>query len=110
MQVIHWGRARQFFKSHPEAEAPLKAWKSALQSAVWKNFPDVKQTWNSADWVNGKIVFDIKGNDFRLIAIAKFEEGKLYIRQDTKSTTKEIGKNRRPKKCQQSSTTTTTNI
>ncbi len=46
-----------------------------------KSFPDVKQTWNSADWVDGKIVFDIKGNDFRLVAIANFENEKLYIRE-----------------------------
>jgi mRNA interferase HigB len=81
MQVIHWGRARQFFQKHPNAEAPLKAWRTAMQAAVWKSFPDVKQTWNSADWVDGKIVFDIKGNDFRLVAIAKFENEKLYIRE-----------------------------
>jgi mRNA interferase HigB len=52
-----------------------------VQAAAWKTFPDVKRTWNSADWVGGKIVFDIKGNDFRLIAIASFEDEKLYIRQ-----------------------------
>lgn len=81
MQVIHWGRARQFFQKHPAAETPLKAWRTAVQAAVWKNFSEIKQTWNSADWVDGKIVFDIKGTDFRLIAIAKFENEKLYIRE-----------------------------
>jgi mRNA interferase HigB len=81
LQIIHWGRARQFFQKYPAAEAPLKAWRTAIQSADWTSFPDVKQTWNSADWVDGKVVFDIKGNDFRLIAIISFEQGKLYIRQ-----------------------------
>jgi mRNA interferase HigB len=81
MQIIHWGRARQFFKKHKDAEGPLKAWRTAIQAAAWKSFTDVRQTWNSADWVAGKIVFDIKGNDFRLIAITKFEDGKLYIRE-----------------------------
>jgi mRNA interferase HigB len=81
LQVIHWGRARQFFQKHPQAEAPLRAWRASVQAAAWKNFPDVKKTWNSADWFEGKIIFDIKGNDFRLIAIAKFENKKLYIRE-----------------------------
>lgn len=81
MQVLHWGKARQFFRKYPAAETPLKQWRTAVQAADWKNFPDVRRTFNAADWVDGKIVFDIKGNDFRLVAIAVFEEGKLYIRQ-----------------------------
>ncbi|MBU6452702.1 MAG: type II toxin-antitoxin system HigB family toxin [Cyanobacteria bacterium REEB67] len=80
MQVIHWGRARQFFQRHKAAEAPLKQWKTAVQAAEWKNFPDVRRTFNTADWVDGKIVFDIKGNDYRLVTIAQFENGKLHIR------------------------------
>lgn len=80
MQVVHWGRARQFIKRHNPAEGPLKQWRTAVQAANWKNFPDVRATFNTADWVGGKIVFDIKGNNYRLIAIAEFESEKLYIR------------------------------
>ena len=81
MQVIHWSRARKFIQEHPGSEKPLKQWKKAVQEVQWTNFPDVRSTFNTADWVDGKIVFDIKGNDYRLIAIASFEGGKLYIRQ-----------------------------
>lgn len=81
MQVINWGRARRFFQRHPKAELPLKQWRAVVQAAEWANFPDVKSTFgHHADWVDGKIVFDIKGNDYRLIAVAHFESGKLYIR------------------------------
>lgn len=52
-----------------------------MQAADWKHFPDVRETFTTADWVDGKIVFDIKGNDYRLIAIAQFENDTLYIRQ-----------------------------
>lgn len=81
MQVVHWGRARRFFRDHKSAEAPLKQWRAAVQAAKGKTFPDVRRTFTTADWVDGKIVFDIKGNDYRLIAIAQFENGTLYIRQ-----------------------------
>lgn len=80
MKVVHWGRARQFFQEHRQAEEPLKQWRLAVQAARWKSFPDVRKTFRSADWVDGKIVFDIKGNDYRLIAIAEFEKENLYIR------------------------------
>lgn len=80
MQVIQWGRARKFFQKHSEAETPLKNWRLAVQEADWKNFSEVKQTFNTADWVEGRIVFDIKGNDYRLIAVAYFADDKLWIR------------------------------
>lgn len=79
MQVIHWGRARQFIKLHPDSEVPLKSWRRAVQAAEWTNFPDIKKTFNSADWAEGKIIFDFKGNDYRLIAIASFDNHRLYI-------------------------------
>lgn len=81
MQVIHWGKARKFYKKYPEAEYPLKQWKQAVQNADWKNFSDVRNTFSSADWVSANIVFNIKGNDFRLIAIAAFSNDKLYIKR-----------------------------
>lgn len=80
MQVVHWGRARKFFRKHKQAEEPLKQWREAVRSAVWREFPDVRATFTTADWVDGKVVFDIKGNDYRLIAIAHFENETLYIR------------------------------
>ncbi len=79
MQIIHWGRARQFFKRHKRAEEPLKQWRTAVQGAEWKNFADVRKTFRSADWVAGRIVFDIMGNHYRLICIACFENGRIYI-------------------------------
>lgn len=82
MKVLQWQRARKFFKDHPEAETPLKNWKQIViaQGHEWKNFADVKKTFNSADWVDGKIIFDIKGNDYRLIAVVHFQDDKLWIR------------------------------
>ncbi len=80
VKLVHWGRARKFFQQHKPAKEPLKQWRAAVQAAEWTNFPDVRKTFTTADWVDGKIVFDIKGNDYRLVAIAQFEHGTLYIR------------------------------
>jgi mRNA interferase HigB len=79
MQIIHWGRARQFFRKHKKAEKPLKQWRLAVQAADWKNFADVRRTFRSVDWVAGRIVFDIGGNNYRLICVARFENGRIYI-------------------------------
>jgi mRNA interferase HigB len=79
MKVNHWGRVRKFIQEHAEAESPLRAWKKAVIEAQWANFPDVRKTFNSADWYEGAIIFDIGGNNYRLIAVCRFQLGRLYI-------------------------------
>jgi mRNA interferase HigB len=79
MKINHWGRARKFIQQHKEAQSSLTVWKKAVIEADWNNFPDVKKTFNTADWYEGAIIFDIGGNNLRLIAICRFELGRLYI-------------------------------
>jgi len=79
MRVNHWGRARQFLKKHSEAEQPLRFWKRSVIEARWTKFQDIKSTFNNVDWYKGAIIFDIGGNNFRLIAVCRFEMGRVYI-------------------------------
>ncbi|MBI4534051.1 MAG: type II toxin-antitoxin system HigB family toxin [Candidatus Melainabacteria bacterium] len=79
MKVNHWGRARQFIKEHPDAESPLRLWKRTVIDSKWSNFPDVKRTFNTADWFEGAIIFNIAGNNIRLIAVCRFDLSRLYI-------------------------------
>jgi len=79
MRINHWGRARKFIKAHPEARKPLTTWKKAVIEATWTSFPDVRRTFNSADWYEGAIIFDSGGNNYRLIAICRFELDRIYI-------------------------------
>ena len=52
-----------------------------MNDAQWENFSQVKQMFNSADWVgNNRIVFNIKGNDYRLVAMVIFRIKMVYIR------------------------------
>jgi len=39
MQIIHWGKARKFYKNHPVAENPLKQWRQTVQEPIGKIFP-----------------------------------------------------------------------
>lgn len=51
--------------------------------AEWLHFPDVKRTFPAADYVRstGRVIFDIGGNKYRLIARVDFDEQLLYIEQ-----------------------------
>ena len=47
----------------------------------WNNFADIKQTFNTVDYVgNDRYVFDIKGNNYRIVAVVLFINQKVYMR------------------------------
>lgn len=58
---------KDFIKRHPEAKSALLRWAAVTKSSDWRNFADLRQTFRSADQVCECAVFDILGNNYRLI-------------------------------------------
>ena len=66
---------------HPDASAPQWNWYKTTSKTQWSNFSDIKQTFNSVDYVGEQhYVFNIKHNEYRLIVVIKFSVGIVYIR------------------------------
>ena len=81
MRVVTYKRIWEFVAKHADAETPLQVWYHTFCSKHWKNLNDLKQTFKSVDYVgNHRYVFNIKGNDYRLVAIISFDAQKTYIR------------------------------
>jgi mRNA interferase HigB len=80
MRVISKKRLREFWKKHPKAKASLEEWYRVARKAKWKKFADVRATYPSADAVNHFVVFNIGGNNFRLIGFLDYEYEKLFVR------------------------------
>ena len=80
MRVISRKKLRAFWEVHPEARPPLENWFRVARQAGWRSFTDVRATLNSADFVEGKVVFNVGGNKYRLIAAIHYNRQKLYIR------------------------------
>lgn len=81
MRVVTYKRIMEFSKRHSSSENPLNFWYHTVISKEWNNLNDIKQTFNSVDYVgNNRYVFNIKGNDYRLVAIISFNAKKIYIR------------------------------
>lgn len=59
---------------------PLEAWYRLVGLSTFESFHEIKQTFNSADYVPPFLVFDIAGNNVRVIGVAHFNRQKLYIR------------------------------
>jgi mRNA interferase HigB len=81
MRVIALGALRSFWEKYPDAEQPLKSWYAETRKADWKSFHDIKTLYPSASIVgNDRVVFNIKGNSYRLIVLVRFRGRKLFIR------------------------------
>lgn len=81
MRIISFKYIREFSQTHADAELPLREWFAKTSKAEWKSFNDVKKMFNSADTIgNDHFVFNIKGNQYRLIATIRFDYGMVYIR------------------------------
>lgn len=72
---------REFWEKHPDSEQYLKTWYDTAMSSDWKTPTDVKQTYASASILQGsRIVFNIKGNTYRLMTKFNFEKQWIFIR------------------------------
>lgn len=81
MRVIALKPLREFWQQHPDAEQPLKAWYAEVQDADWTSAADVKQQYGSASIVGrDRVVFNIRGNNYRLIARIVFQCRLVYVR------------------------------
>jgi mRNA interferase HigB len=73
------GRAGR--KDRPALKAALDAWFDEVRKARWTSSADVKRRYATASIVSSdRIVFNIKGNDYRLIAAVDFERGIVWIK------------------------------
>ena len=81
MRVISFSMIRDFIAKHDDADVTLRDWYKRTTKANWTNFADIKQTFNTVDYVgNDRYVFDIKGNNYRIVAVVLFINKKVYMR------------------------------
>lgn len=80
MRIIAKSTIRDFWLANPLAEFPLLDWYNITKKASWKSPNDVKKTYGNASIIaNSRVVFNIKGNDYRLIAEIDYNYQFVYI-------------------------------
>jgi len=81
MRIIALGTLREFWRKHPDAEVPLRSWYAVASRADWRSPADIKDAYRSASFIaNNRVVFNVKGNDYRLVAAVHYNRGTMYIR------------------------------
>jgi mRNA interferase HigB len=73
--------ARARHKDQPALKAALDAWFDEIRKANWKSAADVKRLYATASIVTAeRVVFNIRGNNYRLVAAVDFEKGIVWIK------------------------------
>ncbi|MGI8669565.1 MAG: type II toxin-antitoxin system HigB family toxin [Aridibacter sp.] len=80
MHIISRKAIRNFCKKYPNAEEPLDRWYRTTLKAEWENFAELREAFPSADVVGKCIVFNIGGNNFRLISKMYLDDQVCLIR------------------------------
>lgn len=81
MRIIKPATLRTFWEKYPDAEKPLKAWLEIASLAQWTKPADVKADYRNASILaDNRVVFTIKGNDYRLIVKFHYNTKVGYIR------------------------------
>jgi mRNA interferase HigB len=81
VRVISRKALREFWEKHPDAEQPLRAWFREASAAGWRSPAEIRQRFPSASFVGkDRVVFNIKGNAYRLIVAVRYDLGLLLIR------------------------------
>lgn len=81
MRIISKKILREFWEVHSDAEQPLKAWHTKVKLAEWKSSSDIKSDYRNASFIaNNRVIFNIKGNTYRLVAAVNYDFGIIYIR------------------------------
>lgn len=81
MRIIARKTLQDFWGKHPDSAEPLKSWFQATGEAEWKSPQDVKRQYATASILrDGRVVFNIAGNKYRLVAWINYAYGVVYIR------------------------------
>ena len=80
MNVITRRTILYYISKYPLAANSLKIWYDELSKANFDNFNDLKNTYGNASIVaNNRVIFNIKGNSFRLVVSINFKKQALYV-------------------------------
>lgn len=81
MRIISRSALREFWEKHPNAEGSLQAWYANVKHAKWRTPSDIKAVYRNASFIeNNRVVFNIKGNSYRLVAAINYQYGIVYVR------------------------------
>lgn len=80
MKVYAQGLLTRFSHKHANAGEALDAWLVVIERSTWRTPQEIKEHYPSADFLaNNRVIFNIKGNHFRLVVKINYRAGTALI-------------------------------
>ncbi|MDE1153158.1 MAG: type II toxin-antitoxin system HigB family toxin [Micavibrio sp.] len=81
MRIIARTTLINFWMKHPDCEESLKAWFKVANEAEWESPQAIKEQYKNASIMkDGRVVFNIAGNKYRLVVWINYDYSVIYIR------------------------------
>jgi mRNA interferase HigB len=80
MHLIAISKLRQATAQYPDIADQIEDWHQVVKSASWANLTEVRETYRSADAVGNFMVFNIKGNHYRLIVSINYAKQTVFFK------------------------------
>jgi mRNA interferase HigB len=80
MRIISEKQIRKFREKHPAAEILMREWIRVVTAAEWNTTADIRNPFNSADFYCNCVIFNVGGNNFRIIAKVAYRIKVVFIR------------------------------
>lgn len=80
MHIISLNALREFWQKHPEAEQAMRNWHTVAEHSRFVDFADLRRSFGSADCAAPYTVFDVGGNNYRLVTVVRYRDGKIFVR------------------------------
>jgi mRNA interferase HigB len=81
MRIISRKILREFWEKHPDSQQAIQSWYADVKRSNWTSPPEIKQTYRNASIIaNNRVIFNIKGNNYRIVIAVQYEFGIVYIR------------------------------
>lgn len=81
MRIIAKKILREFWNTHPDCEQQLKSWFQETSKSKWTSPADIKKEFPGASLlIDNRVVFNIKGNNYRLIVKINYDYQMIWIR------------------------------
>ena len=81
MRIITPTRVREFYQAHADSKTALEVWMARIREITIQNLNELRQVANTVDVIgNNRVIFDIKGNKYRIITVVLVHRQIVYIR------------------------------
>ncbi len=81
MRIISRRILREFWEKHPDSAVALQTWFHDVSRASWTSPADIKAVYQNASFIaHNRVIFNIKGNHYRIVVVVIYHHGVVYIR------------------------------